>query len=87
MLSIVVIGPGCPNCHRVEQHARLALEEFQAGHPDAEASIEHVTDPMEFINYGVMKTPGLVINGKLVSSGRIPSPGHIVDWLTEANGA
>ncbi len=86
MLSIIVIGPGCPNCNRVEQHARLALDEFQASHPGVEAVIEHVTDPLEFINYGVMKTPGLVIDGKLVSSGRIPSPGHIVDWLVEAAG-
>lgn len=84
MLSIKVIGPGCPNCRRVEEHARMALEEFMASHPGQEASVEKISNPVEFIDYGVMQTPGLVINGKLVSSGRIPSPKHIAGWLAEA---
>lgn len=81
MLTIKVVGSGCPNCRRVEEHARIALADYV---PELEASIEKVTDPMQFIDYGVMQTPGLVINGKLVSSGRIPSPQSIAAWLDEA---
>lgn len=87
MLSIKVLGPGCKNCERVELHAVQAVEQWGAVHPDVEVTIEKVTDTEKFLDYGLLSTPGLVINEKLVSSGRIPAPSHIVQWLEEAAAA
>jgi small redox-active disulfide protein 2 len=84
MLSIKVLGPGCANCDRLEKLTRLALEEIKAGQPEVEGTVEKVTDRDRFLDYGLLATPGLVINEKLVSAGRIPSTGQIKNWLQEA---
>lgn len=86
MISIKVLGPGCKNCERVEIHAVQAVELWQVDHPDAEVTIEKVTDTEKFLDYGLLSTPGLVINEKLLSSGRIPTLSQIVAWLNEAAG-
>ena len=54
---------------------------FQLNYPDIEVTLEKVTDTMKYLDYGLMATPGLVINEKLVSGGRIPSPDEIKRWL------
>jgi len=79
MITIKVLGPGCANCKKLEEVARTA-----AGLAQVEAEILKVTDMQEIIAGGVLKTPGLMINGKLVSSGRIPAPATVVDWIREA---
>lgn len=84
MLSIKVLGTGCPNCERVEQHVMEALEIWSADEPSVDAQIEKVTDSAKFLDYGLLTTPGLVINEKLVSSGKIPSPGEILEWIEAA---
>jgi small redox-active disulfide protein 2 len=84
MVSIKVLGPGCPNCERVELHAVDALEQWSADHPGVEVTIEKITDTEKFLDYGLLSTPGLVINEKLVSSGKIPTPAQIVSWLEAA---
>lgn len=84
MLSIKVLGSGCANCDRLEKLTKLALEEIKAGRPDVEGIVEKVTDHDRFLDYGLLATPGLVINEKLVSAGRIPSTGQIKNWLQEA---
>jgi small redox-active disulfide protein 2 len=78
MRTIEVLGSGCPNCRRLEANAREAVA--MAG---VEAEVRHVTDPREIASRGVMSTPGLVIDGEVVSMGRIPSAGDIAVWLTE----
>ncbi len=85
MLSIKVLGPGCKNCERVELHAVQAAERWRADHPDVEVTIEKLTDTERFLDYGLLSTPGLVINEKLVSSGKIPAPSQIIAWLDEAS--
>lgn len=77
MKKIEVLGPGCSNCQMLEKAAREAV--MMAG---VEAEIHHVTDYREIAAYGVMRTPGLVIDGKVVSAGRIPSAGDIAEWLS-----
>jgi len=79
MLTIKVLGPGCANCRKLEEVSRKALEML-----GVEAQIVKVTDMQEIIAHDVMQTPGLVINDKLVSSGRIPTPGTIADWIKAA---
>lgn len=68
MLNIKVLGPGCNNCHMVEEAARAAVTEL-----GLKADIVKVTDRAEFARYNLLATPGLVINEKLVAGGRIPN--------------
>ncbi len=76
MKTIEVLGPGCNNCKRLEANVREAV--MMAG---VEAEIIKVTDYAEIVAHGVLSTPGLVIDGKVVSAGRIPSAGNIAVWL------
>lgn len=78
MKKIEVLGPGCANCQRLEQNAREAVR--IAG---IEAEIVKVTDYRAIAEHGVMHTPGLVIDGKVVSAGRVPGAGDIAAWLGE----
>ena len=77
--DIKVLGPGCNNCHLVEENAKAAVAQL-----GLEAEIEHVTDRAEYPKYGLLFTPGLVINNKLVSGGRIPSTAEVTTWLSDA---
>lgn len=79
MHVIQVLGPGCANCQRLEQAAHEAVE--MAG---IEAEVVKVTDYGQIAAYGILSTPGLVIDGKVVSYGRVPSAGDIAVWLTNA---
>lgn len=79
MLTIKVLGPGCPNCQMVEENARQAVTML-----GTEATIEKVTDRTEFQKYNLLATPGLVINERLVSAGRIPSGPEVMTWLADA---
>jgi small redox-active disulfide protein 2 len=67
-MEIKVLGPGCANCKKLNELANLAVKEL-----NVEANIIYVTDLMEIANSGLLRTPGLVINNKIVSYGRIPS--------------
>jgi small redox-active disulfide protein 2 len=79
MLSIKVLGPGCANCKKLEQVAREALALL-----GVDAEFTKVTDMQQIIAYDVLKTPGLVINEKLVSSGRIPTVASVAEWIRAA---
>ena len=79
MLTIKVLGSGCANCKRVEQIAREAVEEMSL-----EAEIIKVTEYPDIMKYNIMSTPGLVVNEKIVSTGRIPTPAEVTTWLANA---
>lgn len=77
MVNIKVLGSGCANCKRVEANARKVVETM-----GIEAEIEKVTDYTEIMKWSILSTPGLVINDKLVSAGRIPTETEIKNWLS-----
>lgn len=77
MINIKILGSGCANCKRLEQVTRKVVDTLAL-----EAEIEKVTDYAEIMKWPILSTPGLVINNKLVSAGRIPSETQITDWLT-----
>ncbi len=77
MINVKVLGSGCANCKRLEATVRKVVETRKLT-----AEIEKVTDYAEIMKWPILSTPGLVINGKLVSAGRIPSEKEITAWLT-----
>ena len=80
MLSIKVLGPGCDNCKKVEALAKQAVANL-----GAEATIEKIVDRAEYPKYGLLYTPGLVINNKLVCGGRIPTEAEVMTWVADAS--
>jgi hypothetical protein len=80
MLTIKVLGPGSPNCHKVEEHARQALAMLN---PLDGYELVVVEDPVEISAY-VLKTPGLVVEERVVCEGRVPTAGEITTWLADA---
>jgi small redox-active disulfide protein 2 len=78
MKTIKVLGSGCKNCETTANLIKLAAE--QAG---VEIKLEKVTEMAEIMSYGVMSTPGVVIDGKVVHAGGLPGPDQIRQWVTE----
>lgn len=78
MTTIKVYGSGCANCKKLEQ---LCIE--AVGEMKIDASVEKVTDLMEIMKSGIMSTPGLEINGKIVSAGKLPTKETLKHWITE----
>jgi small redox-active disulfide protein 2 len=76
MLTVKILGSGCANCKKLEAVAREAAT--AAG---VQAEFVKVTDMKGMMAFDLMATPGLVINEKLVSSGRIPTQAEIRQWL------
>ena len=79
MLNIKILGSGCANCKKLEALTRQAVAQLAI-----EADVIHVTDFKDIMAYNVMSTPGLVLNEKVVSSGRIPSQAEITTFVTNA---
>jgi small redox-active disulfide protein 2 len=78
-MEIKVLGPGCANCKRLYQEAERAVA--QAGQPATITKVEAMED---IVAYGILRTPGLVIDGKVVASGRIPPASEIATMITTA---
>lgn len=75
-MEIIILGTGCPKCKTLEKLAREAVSE--AG---INAEIRKEEDIVNIMNYGIMMTPGLVVNGRVIMSGRLPSPKEIKEIL------
>ena len=75
-MKIVILGSGCAKCNRLEISTREALKKLDMDRP-----IDHVTDFSSIAAYGVISTPALVIDGKVVSYGRVLSSNEIVNIL------
>jgi small redox-active disulfide protein 2 len=75
-MKIKVLGPGCKNCVTLEANTKEALVEL-----GIEAEVEKVTDFAEIAKYGIMSTPGLVIDEKVVSFGKVLKPKDIVQII------
>jgi small redox-active disulfide protein 2 len=79
-MNIKVLGSGCSNCHKVKAVVHEVVSELGLEN----ATIQEVTDMKEIMKYPVLATPGLVVDEKLVSAGRIPSKAEVTTWLTGA---
>ncbi len=76
MKEIKILGSGCANCKKLEAISKKVVEKL-----GIDADFEHVTEYADIMKYPILSTPGLVIDGKVVSSGRIPAEKEIEDWL------
>jgi small redox-active disulfide protein 2 len=79
VMEIKILGPGCTNCKRLYAEAEKAVA--QSGQPATISKVEAMEDIMA---YGILRTPGLVIDEKVVASGRIPSAAEIVTMIMNA---
>ena len=78
-LEIKVLGPGCPRCEKLEQDLMSTMAELNIA-----AGLEHVRDPLEIANFGVMGMPALIINGEVKATGSVPPKNKLKEWLLEA---
>lgn len=79
-MKIIILGPGCPRCHEVEKRTKAALAELGLA-----ADVEKVSDIKRIMDFNILSTPGLVVDGKVVSSGKIPRLEEIKAWIQEAS--
>ncbi len=75
-MIIQVLGTGCPSCKKMEANVRQAVKEM-----GIEATVEKVEDIQKIVAYGVMRLPGLVVDGQVKSMGRVLSPEEVKKYL------
>lgn len=75
-MVIKVLGPGCAKCHQTEDIVRQAVAEAGVA-----AKVEKVSDMMEIAAHGVMNTPAVVVDGRLVCAGKVPALPEVLAWL------
>jgi len=78
-MNIKVLGPGCARCHQLEQTVKEVVKEL-----GIDAEIEYINDIKKIMEYPILTTPGLVIDEKLVCSGRVPSKAEITTFIATA---
>ena len=76
-MEIKVLGTGCPKCRALEDRVKKVAQTN-----DITIDVEKVSDINKILDYGIMMTPGLVINGEVKISGKLPSEEQILGWLT-----
>ena len=77
-MKIQILGTGCPKCRKVTEIAAKAVAEL-----GSDAQIEKITDLNQIMNFGVMMTPALAIDGDVKVSGKIPSLADVKKWIGE----
>jgi small redox-active disulfide protein 2 len=77
-IKVQVLGVGCPKCTTLEERIRRLIAAHQL-----DAGVEKVSDLREMMKYGIMATPGLVIDGELKSAGTVPNDSQILEWLKD----
>jgi len=78
-MEVKILGTGCPNCKRLEKVTREALAEMSV-----DANVVKVTDMVDILSYNIPATPGLVLDGEVVSYGRIPPKAELKTMITTA---
>ncbi|MFH1032707.1 MAG: thioredoxin family protein [Chloroflexota bacterium] len=78
-MNIKVLGPGCARCRELEKNLREVVSEL-----GIDANIEDIKDIKKIMEYPILTTPGLVIDEKLVCSGRVPSKAELTGFITKA---
>ena len=78
-MNIKVLGTGCAKCTTLEERVKEVVSKNSI-----DASVEKVSDLQEIMKYGIMMTPGLVINEKVISYGSVPKESQILEWLKGA---
>lgn len=78
MLDIKVLGPGCANCIKLENLVKEVVAE-----KNLPAKVEKITDKEKFLDYGIMITPGLIVNGKVLAMGKIPTKSTLEHWFKD----
>jgi small redox-active disulfide protein 2 len=77
-MKIKVLGPGCPRCQEVYKRTTEVLAEMNIA-----ADLEKVTDIKKIMEYKILATPGLIVNGKIKCTGKIPAKTQIKQWIEE----
>ena len=80
-MMIEVLGTGCPKCNKLEAMTRSAADKLSIP-----CQVEHVQEIGEIVKRGVMVTPALVIDGRIVVAGRLPTETELISWLKSAMG-
>lgn len=78
-MDIKVLGPGCHKCHELDKRTREVVKEL-----GLDVSVEYVQDVIKLVEYSILFPPGLIINGKLISSGKLLSKEEIKDIIVSA---
>lgn len=78
-MEIKILGPGCARCDQLKKTARQVVEEL-----GIDASIEEVKDVKKIMDYPILTTPGLVVDGELVCSGKVPDKAEVTRLITTA---
>lgn len=81
-MKIEILGMGCPKCKMLHERVVNALANL-----DVAADVQKIENPLEIAKYGVLTTPGLVINGKVKAAGRLPDDLQIQQWIKEEIGS
>jgi len=77
MPLVQILGPGCPKCKMLYEHVQQAANKL-----GLDCTIEKITDMQTIVNFGVLSTPALVIDGEVKVAGRVPSASQIEELLT-----